>query len=75
MQGILISDRIRPPNVNWATCVVFTDGGKDLEEKIGYYLTKPEERRGWLKRGIICKGKSSDHGTYEKISRYLKEIV
>lgn len=42
--GFLISDRVPSAEKELRDCAVFTDGGKDLSEKIQYYLARPEER-------------------------------
>lgn len=50
-KGFLISDRVPSAEHELSGCVVFTDGGKDLTEKISYYLSKPEERNEIAERG------------------------
>lgn len=43
-RGFLITDRVPSAERELERCVVFTDGGNDLREKILYYLERPEER-------------------------------
>jgi len=43
-KGFLITDRVPLAEKELHDCVVFTNGGNDLVEKIAYYLAHPEER-------------------------------
>lgn len=50
-KGFLISDRVPSAEQHLKDCVVFTDGGYDLFDKIAYYLARPEERMQIAERG------------------------
>lgn len=49
--GFLISDRVPSAEKELAGCAVFTDGGRDLAEKIRWYLARPAERAAMGERG------------------------
>lgn len=42
--GFLITDEVPSARKLMSDCMVFTTGGKDLSDKIGYFLAHPEER-------------------------------
>jgi len=50
-RGFLITDRVPAAERELKDCVVFTDGGPDLEEKIAHYLKWPEERERIARNG------------------------
>lgn len=50
--GFLISDRVPSAEQELRGCVVFTDGGTDLTEKISYYLANSEERNQIAQHGF-----------------------
>jgi spore maturation protein CgeB len=50
-RGFLISDRVSIAEKDLEGCAVFTDGGKDLEEKLEYYLARPDERGKIAQKG------------------------
>jgi spore maturation protein CgeB len=50
-KGFLITDKVPAAEKLLQGCVVFTDGGKDLDDKIKYYLVHPEERMEIAERG------------------------
>ncbi|MDD4600825.1 hypothetical protein SDC9_11414 [bioreactor metagenome] len=50
-RSFLISDRVPSAKREFHDCMVFTDGGEDLTEKINYYLATPEERNEIAERG------------------------
>jgi spore maturation protein CgeB len=50
-RGFLISDRVPSAETELQDAIVFTDGGKDLEEKIRYYLARPDERANMAEKG------------------------
>jgi spore maturation protein CgeB len=50
-RGFLITDKVPAAEKMLQDCVVFTDGGKDLDDKIQYYLLHPEERMEIAERG------------------------
>lgn len=50
-KGFLISDRVKSAEKELKGCLVFTDGGDDLIEKIDYYLKNKEERERIAQRG------------------------
>ncbi|MCE5195256.1 MAG: glycosyltransferase [Nitrospiraceae bacterium] len=43
-KGFLITDIVPVAERELKDCVIFTNGGDDLKEKIEYYLARPEER-------------------------------
>lgn len=75
-KGFLITDRTPSAEKLLKNCVVFTDGGEDLEEKIKYYLKHPEERAKIAQRGYEYAIK---HATIDarakELYEYLKGIV
>ncbi len=50
-RGFLITDRVPVAEKTMQGCMVFTDGGKDLSDKIRYYLEHTEEREKIAKSG------------------------
>ncbi|OHE74062.1 MAG: hypothetical protein A2Y14_05560 [Verrucomicrobia bacterium GWF2_51_19] len=50
-KGFLITDRIPESEKGLLDGVVCSEGGKDLEDKIRYYLAHPEERQAIAERG------------------------
>ena len=50
-KGFLISDRTPRGEVLMKDCMVFTDGGQDLKDKIRYYISHPEERQRIAENG------------------------
>lgn len=50
-RGFLISDKIPSAEREMKDCVVFTDGYQDLNQKIEYYLARPQERKEIAERG------------------------
>lgn len=50
-KGFLISDGSPAAIKNLSGCVVFTDGGQDMYDKIKYYLQHPEERLSYIEKG------------------------
>jgi spore maturation protein CgeB len=50
-KGFLITDRVPSAERELKDCLVFTEGGKDLEDKIRYYLTRPTERERIAQNG------------------------
>jgi len=50
-RGFLITDKVRAFEEMMSDCVVFTDGGEDLVNKIDFYLKNPEERKRIAQRG------------------------
>ncbi len=50
-KGFLITDIVPIAKKEMEGCMVFTMGGKDLEEKMEYYLKNPEEREKIAQKG------------------------
>jgi spore maturation protein CgeB len=50
-KGFVITDRVPIVEKLLKDCVVITNGGKDLENKIQYYLDNPEERKKIAENG------------------------
>lgn len=50
-RGFLITDRVPVAEKTMQGCMVFTDGGKDLSDKIRYYLEHAQEREKIAKNG------------------------
>lgn len=61
-KGFVITDRVPVVEEELKDCVVFTDGGWDLERKIRYYLKHPQERKAYAQRGYdyVLKHYSAD---------------
>ena len=61
-KGFVITDRVPVVEKELKDCVVFTDGGWDLERKIRYYLKHPQERKAYAQRGYdyVLKHYSAD---------------
>lgn len=75
-KGFLISDIVPSAQKNMDGCMVFTTGGKDLEEKIEYYLAHPEERERISEKGYdyVVKNASIEKVVI-KLYEYLKEVL
>jgi spore maturation protein CgeB len=50
-RGFLVTDRVEVAERELAGCVVFTDGGDDLRDKLRHYLAHEEERRAIAEAG------------------------
>jgi spore maturation protein CgeB len=50
-RGFLISDKVPSASHELKDCVVFTDGYQDLNQKIEYYLARPQERKEIAEHG------------------------
>lgn len=75
-KGFLISDRVPAAEQELKDCVVFTDGGNDLVNKIDYYLANPDERRKIALTGYNYVTKNATiESRMESLLAYLKEIV
>lgn len=74
-KGFVISDRTPHAEEELKDCVIFTDGGKDLEEKIRYYLKYPEERKRIAQNGYEWCIKNATHKlAAKKLYEYLKNL-
>jgi len=71
-KGFLITDRVPVAEEELQGCVVFTDGGDDLKDKIAYYLERPEERGEIAERGYQY---AVDHASIEARARQLWEYL
>ena len=74
--GYVISDKTKSAQKLLKDCVVFTDGGKDLEKKIEYYLHHPEERRQYAQKGYeyvtkYCTAKAKA----EEIYKFAESLI
>jgi len=75
-KGFLISDRVPSAERELKDCVAFTDGGKDLEDKIRYYLERPEERARMAQNGYDYVSKNATSlARMTTFLDYLREIV
>ena len=75
-KGFLITDRVPLAEKNLHDCVVFTDGGKDLEEKIEFYLNKPNAREQFSENGYqYVLEKASISARAKELYKYLESIV
>jgi spore maturation protein CgeB len=74
-KGFLITDRVMVAEKELEGCVVFTDGGNDLTQKISYYLRHPEEREAIALKGYqyVIQNATIDRRA-ERLLAYLKEI-
>ena len=75
-KGFLISDKVPQAEKNLKDCLIFTEGGDDLTEKIKYYLSHKKERDEIAQNGFeyVIKNCSIDARTKELIE-YVQEIV
>ena len=75
-RGFCISDKTDIAQKILKDFVVFTDGGKDLEEKIKYYLEHKEEREKIAQKGYdyVIKNCSIEKRANE-LWNYLKEVL
>lgn len=74
-RGFLITDKTPSAQKLLKDCVVFTDGGKDLEEKIEYYLNHPDERQKIAQNGYEYATKCATIDARAKeLLEYLKEV-
>jgi len=75
-RGFLITDKVRASEEIISDCVVFTDGGKDLIERINFYLENPEERKRIAQRGheYVVRNSSLEIRAKE-LFKYLEEII
>ena len=75
-KGFVITDRVPVAEQELKDCVVFTEGGKDLLEKIEYYLARPEERERISRNGYehVSKNATMD-SRMNTLMEYLREIV
>lgn len=71
-KGFLITDRVLLAEKLLADCVVFTDGGKDLDDKIKYYLAHDKERNEIAERGYQFAVKNA---TIEERVKELYEYI
>ena len=71
-KGFVISDGSPAVIKELSDCVVFTEGGYDLQEKIRYYLAHPEERAAYAERGYNYVLK---HATVEARASKLMEFL
>ncbi len=75
-KGFVITDYTPSIKKYLSDCVVITKGGKDLENKIKYYLKHPEERKEIAARGYeyvqkYCTSKQRAEELYEIIKEIL----
>jgi len=75
-KGFLISDSVPIAKKTLKDCMVFTEGGSDLTEKIEYYLKYPKMREEMAQNGynFVVKYCSIDSRVGELIN-YVQEIV
>jgi spore maturation protein CgeB len=75
-KGFLISDRVPSAERELNDCMAFTDGGKDLEDKIRYYLERPDERARMAQNGYDYVAKNASSLTrMTSFLDYIREIV
>lgn len=77
-KGFVISDKTKVAESLLKDCVVFTDGNKDLEKKIKYYLKHPEERKQIAQKGYEyvmkhCTAKTRAEEIYRFSEKLLNE--
>lgn len=74
-KGFLISDRVPAAEKELDGCLVFTDGGNDLVEKIDYYLKNKEERENIAQKGYkyVVKHVSIDSRAKE-LYEYIRSL-
>lgn len=75
-KGFLITDKIPVAEKTMERCMVFTDGGDDLLEKIEYYLDHETERKRIAQQGYeyVIKHATID-ARMNELSKYLEEIL
>ena len=75
-KGFLISDRVPIAEKILKDCLVFTEGGKDLTEKIKYYLAHSKKRQEIAQSGYdyVLKNCSLDARVRELIN-HIHEVV
>jgi spore maturation protein CgeB len=74
--GFVISDRTPVAERELKDCVVFTDGGDDLVDKIRYYLAREDERKEIAARGYDYVMKhASTEARAKELYGYLKKII
>jgi spore maturation protein CgeB len=74
-KGFLITDRVPVAERELNDCVVFTDGGEDLREKIAYYLERPKERQRIATNGFeYVLRNATITSRMETLMTYLKEL-
>ena len=75
-KGFLITDKIPVAEKTMKGCMVFTDGGDDLLEKIEYYLDHETERKRIAQQGYeyVIKNATIDVRMNELV-KYLGEIL
>lgn len=74
-RGFLISDKTPIAEKQLKSCLVFTDGAEDLDEKIQYYLAHPEERLQIAQRGYDYVIKfATIEARMAELYQYIKEI-
>ncbi len=75
-KGFLITDRVPIAEKELKDCAIFTDGGDDLEDKIRYYLARPEERERIAGKGYdYVLSNATITSRMQTLLDYLKEIV
>lgn len=75
-KGFLITDRVPLAEKNLNDCVVFTDGNKDLEEKIEFYLKEPGMRKQFSDKGYqYVLDNASISARAKELYKYLEDIV
>ena len=75
-KGFLISDKIPAANREMKDCVVFTDGYQDLNQKIEYYLARPQERKEIAERGYqYVIQNATVEARAKQLYRFIEEIM
>jgi len=75
-KGFLITDRVPIAEKKMQGCMVFTDGGNDLKDKIEYYLEHDKERQIFAKRGYeYTINNASLESRMKELLRYIEEIL
>jgi spore maturation protein CgeB len=75
-KGFLISDRVPSAEQELEDGVAFTEGGRDLLEKIKYFLTKPKERERIAQNGYdYVQKNATSHARMTTLYEYLKVIL
>jgi len=75
-KGFLISDSVPTAEKTLKECMVFTEGGKDLTEKIEYYLAHSKKRQEIAENGYdyVLRNCSIDSRVRELVN-YIQEVV
>ena len=75
-RGFLITDKVPIAEKAMQGCIVFTDGGDDLKEKIEYYLSNEKEREKIADRGYeyVLKNATIDSRMNE-LFNYLSQMI